>query len=196
MEGRHIYFNFSKTMKKKTIVLIIILVIILGLGISGYFGVKKAIQLGKEKGGEFLNELSEGAGNEKEQPAEESEGSYNKPIADATGRDLPDVPRYPGSVRSMYGIIPGMPDAGFYIMYDAPGSAKEVKDFYEAQLPANGWESSVTVKEAEEYLGSYRFIESKLTKGDQIMSISIGLGGSDYPGYTDVIITFPSDPFK
>ena len=188
-------------MNKKTTILIIILVIILVLGISGYFGVKKAIQLAKEKGGEFLNELASG---ENGQPEEEGEQSGDKPTSDVPGRDLPDIPRYPGSVRSMYGTLVGMPDAGFYIMYDAPGSAKEVQDFYEAQLPANGWESSVSVEKMEENreyyesigMKSYRFIESELTKGNQTMSISIGLGGSDYPGYTDVIIVFPSDPFE
>jgi len=184
-------------MKKKTIVLIIILVIILGLGISGYFGVKKVIQLGKEKGGEFLNELSS---EETGQPAEESKGSYDKPTADEPGRDLPGVPRYPGSIRGMYGTIPGFPDSGFYIMYDAPGSVEEVMDFYEAQLPANGWESSVSAEEVEEfwtlYPKSYRFIETLLTRGKQEMVIQVGLAGSDYPGYTDVIITLPSDPFK
>jgi len=190
-------------MNKKTTILIIILVIILVLGISGYLGVKKAIQIGKEKGGEILNEL---ASEENGQPIGEGEEeqSGDKPIADVPGKDLPDVPRYPGSIRSMYGIIPGMPDAGFYIMYDAPGSAKEVKDFYESQLPANGWESAISVEEAEgnrEFyesigMGSYRFIEAELTKGEQRMVVQVGLAGSDYPGYTDVIITFPSDPFK
>ena len=197
-------------MNRKTIVLIIILVIILGLGIGGYFGVKKVIQLGKERGGEFLNELSEKSGKvaeesgqpvkESGQPAEKSGKSYDKPTADVPGRDLPDVPRYPGSVRSMYGSLPGMSDAGFYIMYDAPGTAEEVMDFYEAQLPANGWESSVSAEEAEErwksYPKSYRFIEAPLTKGKQEMVIQIGLSGSDYPGYIDVLITLPSDPFK
>jgi len=180
-------------MGKKTTILIIILVVILVLGVGGYFTVKKAIQLGKEKGGEILNELSS---KENGQSAEGGGQSGEKPTSDVPGRDLPDVPRYPGSIRTMYGIIPGSPDTGFYIMYDAPGSAKEVKDFYEKQLPANGWESSLTVEAAEEYNQSYRFIEQPLNRGDQEMVIQIGLAGGDSPGYIDVVITFPSDPFK
>lgn len=39
---------------KKTIILIIILVVILALGIGGYFGVKKIIQIGREKGWDIL----------------------------------------------------------------------------------------------------------------------------------------------
>ena len=226
--------QFSKTMNRKTIVLIIILVIILGLGVGGYFGVKKAIQLGKERGEELLNELSEKSGKvaeksgqpvkESGQPAEKSGKPYDKPTADVPGRDLPDVPRYPGSVRSMCGTIPGLSEEyGFYIMYDAPGSAEEVKDFYEVQLPANGWESSVSEEEAEkrredlrqmyeewkeaygiesykemfgteEVMKFYRFIDQTLTKGERTIVVQVGIGGSDYPGYTDVTITLPSDP--
>ncbi len=78
-------------MKKKTI-LTIILVIILVLGISGYFGVKKAIQIGKEKGGEFLNELTskengQPAG-EEEQSGETSSGTKNNPIMDKNIEDV------------------------------------------------------------------------------------------------------------
>ncbi len=151
----------------------------------------KVVQTVEEEG--ILDSLS---GGESGQSVGEDEQSEDKPTADVQGKDLPSVPRYPGSVRSMYGTIPGYPDAGFYIMYDAPGSAKEVMDFYEVQLPANGWESSLTVEAADEYNESYRFIDQALERGGQEIVVQVGLAGSDYAGYTDVTITFPSDPFK
>ena len=54
------------------------------------------------------------------------------PASDVAGEDIPDVPRYPGSVRTDY-LREGL------ILYVTSASIDEVLAFYEKELPANGW---------------------------------------------------------
>lgn len=60
------------------------------------------------------------------------------PTSDVVGEDIPDVPRYPGSIRTGYSIVveTGLTTIG----YVTSSSVDEVVDFYERELPANGWE--------------------------------------------------------
>ena len=53
------------------------------------------------------------------------------PTSDVSGKDIPDVPRYPGSVRT--GSVGGT------VEYVTSASLDEVLAFYEKELPAHGW---------------------------------------------------------
>jgi PGF-pre-PGF domain-containing protein len=59
---------------------------------------------------------------------------------DVPGEDLPDVPRYPGMVRTSYSVHPGLDN--YYtisISYQGTADFTAVKDFYKAEMPKHGW---------------------------------------------------------
>jgi len=57
------------------------------------------------------------------------------PTSDVAGEDISDVPRYPGSVRTGSLRTEWM----MTVEYITSASLDEVLDFYEKELPANGW---------------------------------------------------------
>jgi hypothetical protein len=56
---------------------------------------------------------------------------------DAPGADLPDVPRYPGTVRVLSAEEHGMPQR--VVVYDGPGSPETAELFYRGRMPTLGW---------------------------------------------------------
>jgi len=103
------------------------------------------------------------------------------PTSDVPGEDIPDVPRYPGSVRTDYLSVGGMTE----VSYITSASFDEVVDFYEEKLPANGWDiiiSGLQIDEEEQ-----RFWSLVASKGDKSLSMGCELHG-EYPDYTSVFI--------
>ncbi len=56
--------------------------------------------------------------------------------AEAPGKDIPEIPRYPLSKR-MVSIF--APEAGAITVYQAQDSPKEIADFYRRHLKSSGW---------------------------------------------------------
>jgi len=68
------------------------------------------------------------------------------PETDVPGEDLPDVPRYPGTIRAVYydyGYQYGAPGLPFrqdvYYHYSGTASGSMIMDFYKSKMPENGW---------------------------------------------------------
>jgi len=160
-------------MKTKNIVIIIVLIILIGIASWFLLGRKQTIS----PGGTTVAPGGGGAG---------------APISDVAGKDISDVPRYPGSVRIYYGSIPGEKNVTT-VAYLATASIDIVSNFYETQLPENGWKSPIdeqTMKEMMQMSGlTYRYVGQILEKGEEQMVILIA-ETSDYPGYTEISITF------
>lgn len=71
--------------------------------------------------------------------------------ADAPGRDLKDVPRYPGAVRVLAADERGR--AGQMVVYTGPGSPETAAMFYDARMRTLGWQADA------------RFTETALRQG-------------------------------
>jgi hypothetical protein len=80
---------------------------------------------------------------------------------DAPGRDLEDVPRYPGTVRVLSADERGKP--GQMVVYTGNGSPETAAMFYDARMRSLGWQSDPSfAKTAEEQgLRSRRFLNGK-----------------------------------
>jgi len=61
------------------------------------------------------------------------------PTLDVIGNDIPDVPRYPGSVRTSYSHMGDERDRITAATYITSASVDEVLRFYKKELPVNGW---------------------------------------------------------
>jgi hypothetical protein len=61
---------------------------------------------------------------------------------DADGSDLPDVPRYPGTIRVLSAEEHGMPQR--VVVYDGPGSPEAAELFYRARMVSLGWHGDDT----------------------------------------------------
>lgn len=119
-----------------------------------------------------------------------SGGTSGVPTADVSGEDIPDVSRYPGSVRIYYGPVPGTEMV--VVEYLTSASIETVSDFYEAQLPADGWQLPGG-EEMIEGLGlNYIYVGQGLVKEGQ-QTIVLVRDSTDYPGYTDINITFGAE---
>ncbi|TET84034.1 MAG: hypothetical protein E3J36_02475 [Candidatus Nealsonbacteria bacterium] len=109
------------------------------------------------------------------------------PTSDVAGQDISDIPRYPGSVRIHYGPVSMDPDV-IVIVYLTSESVDTVADFYETQLPANGWESLLDAETMEEFGLTYRYVGQGLLKEGR-QTIVLVRASEDYSGYTDINIT-------
>lgn len=109
------------------------------------------------------------------------------PTSDVAGQDISDIPRYPGSVRTHYVPIPMDPDL-IAIVYSTSASVDTVSDFYETQLPANGWESPLDAEMMEEFGLTYRYVGQGLLKEGRQTIVLVG-ASEEYSGYTDISIT-------
>lgn len=91
--------------------------------------------------------------------------------------DIPDVPRYPGSIRTGSSVVV---EAGLTMIgYVTSSSVDEVVDFYEKELPANGWEiiNSFPIEGAV-WLTAHK---------DHEIVVKVTSAPSDeYPGYTGI----------
>jgi len=111
------------------------------------------------------------------------------PKLDVAGQDIQDVPRYPGSVRVYSAPMYGIPDA-VTVVYVTSASIDTVADFYEAQLPANGWESELTAEIMEELgLTCRMYVGQTVMKENWEVFVLVG-DSSDYSGYTEANISF------
>lgn len=104
------------------------------------------------------------------------------PTVDVAGQDISDIPRYTGSVMIVYGedvmgTIPGT----VVVAYLTSASIDTVLDFYQTQLPANGW----TVIDMGEV--SKMPLAMKGGRGSVVVTIT---ASEDYSGYTDINIVF------
>ncbi len=113
--------------------------------------------------------------------------STGTPTTDVSGEDISDVPRYPGSVRVYYGPIP---DTDIVVVeYLTSASIETVSDFYESELPTNGWQSPID-EETMQMLGlTYGYVGQAVEKGEE-QAVVLVRGSSDYAGYTNINITF------
>lgn len=115
------------------------------------------------------------------------DGSPGAPTTDVSGENIPDVPRYPGSVRVYYGPVPGTDIV--VVEYLTSASIETVSDFYEARLPADGWKLP-SGEEMMEGLGlNYIYVGQGLLKEGQ-QTIVLVRDSTDYSGYTNINITF------
>jgi hypothetical protein len=80
---------------------------------------------------------------------------------DAPGRDLEDVPRYPGTVRVLAADERGKP--GQMVVYSGNGSPEMAEMFYDARMRTNGWQSDPRFAETALHQGlhSRRFVNAK-----------------------------------
>lgn len=118
-------------------------------------------------------------------------GGEKVPTSDVAGKDISDVPRYPGSARVYYGPVS---DTGIIVVeYSTSASIDTVSDFYEAQLPANGWVSPTDEEMMKEFGLTYRYVGQGVEKGEQ-QTIVLVRDSSDYSGYTNINITFGPKP--
>ena len=81
--------------------------------------------------------------------------------ADAPGRDVDGVPRYPGTVRVLSSDERGR--AGHIAVYTGPGSPEAAGMFYDARMRTLGWQSDARFAEiaARQNLHSKRFVNAK-----------------------------------
>jgi len=110
------------------------------------------------------------------------------PKLDVAGGDIQDVPRYPGSVRVYHAPMYGIPNA-IVVVYVTSASIDTVSDFYETQLPANGWKSESSAEIMEEFGLTYMYVGQTATKDGQEIFVLVR-DSSDYSGYTEVNISF------
>jgi len=110
------------------------------------------------------------------------------PRLDVAGEDIQDVPRYPGSARIYYGPMPGIPNA-VTVVYVTSASIDTVADFYETELPANGWESELPDEVIEQSGLAYKYVGQTITKERQEAFILVQ-DSYDYSGYAEINISF------
>jgi hypothetical protein len=115
------------------------------------------------------------------------DGTPGVPTTDVSGEDIPDVSRYPGSVRIYYGPVPGTDVV--VVEYLTSASIETVSDFYEAQLPADGWQLPGGEEMIEGLDLAYIYVGQGLVKKGQ-QTIVLVRESTDYPGYTNINITF------
>lgn len=122
-------------------------------------------------GSEPTEEVSKVA--EEEEVAIQTEGP---PTSDVAGEDISDMPRYPGSVRTDSSVVV---EAGLTMIgYVTSSSVDEVVNFYEKELPANGWEILYKFPiEGDSWLTA--------SKGDNVVKVICG-SDDEYPGYTGI----------
>jgi hypothetical protein len=111
------------------------------------------------------------------------------PTSDVIGEDISDVPRYPGSVRIHYGTVPGVTDV-VIVVYLTSANIDTVSDFYEKQLPANGWVSPMDEETMQMFGLTYKYVEQAVKKGEREIIVMVS-PSADYSGYTEVNISFP-----
>jgi hypothetical protein len=70
---------------------------------------------------------------------------------DAEGADLPNVPRFPGTIRVLSAEERGMPQR--MAVYDGPGSPSTAAMFYRARMHTLGWEEDETFSQLAERQG-------------------------------------------
>ena len=100
--------------------------------------------------------------------------------SDAGGEDHPDVPRYPGSVRTDYAHMESSDQEITENKYVAEATVDEVGTFYEEQLPAHGWTIDMTGVQN----GQHGIIASK-----NGMQLQMAFEQSeDYEGHTNIHI--------
>ncbi len=104
------------------------------------------------------------------------------PTVDVAGQDISDIPRYTGSVMIFYGedVIGTIPGT-IVVAYLTSASIDTVLDFYQTQLPANGW----TVFDMGEVSKMPAAIKGG--RGSVVVTIT---ASEDYSGYTDINIVF------
>ncbi len=110
------------------------------------------------------------------------------PKLDVAGEDIQDVPRYPGSARIYYGPMPGIPNA-ITVVYVTSASIDTVADFYETELPVNGWKSEVPDEVMAQSGLVYRYVGQTVIKERQEVFIFVQ-DSPDYSGYTEINISF------
>lgn len=107
-----------------------------------------------------------------------SEGASGVPTSDSAGEDISDIPRYTGSVRTLQGDIPFTAEGNVFATYLTSASVDEVLDFYQTQLPANGWtivdSGEISKMPTAEKEGKYT-----------VIAITESI---DYSGYTNINI--------
>ena len=131
-----------------------------------------------------------GAGCGGGEPAVQDEGSgiaSGVPTSDVAGENIQDVPRYPGSVRVYYGPVP---NTNFIVVeYLTSASIDTVRDFYEAQLPTDGWVSPTDEETMQMFGLTHRYVGQTVEK-DGEQTVVLVRSSSDYSGYTNINITF------
>ena len=97
------------------------------------------------------------------------------PTTDVSGKDIANVPRYPGSIRTYAGTVMG----GDMIAYQTLASVDTVAVFYEEQLPTKGWMIIASTIDPD-----LRGITATTESGDYV-TIAIA-ASEEYSGYTAI----------
>jgi hypothetical protein len=97
---------------------------------------------------------------------------------DADGADIPDVPRFPGTVRVLSAEEAGMPQR--LAVYDGPGSPETATAFYRARMRTLGWVEDDTFAKLAARQGKHALKFGHPQKGHEVvldLSSSNGLEG-------------------
>lgn len=110
---------------------------------------------------------------------EETGTGETPPDTDVDGSDIPDVPRYPGSVRTSYARRETDDGTMVAVTYVAEATFQEASDFYDDALPSNGWEIETSV-DSDDGGGREATKDSKM--------VNVWWERSDYEGYVKIVI--------
>ncbi|TKJ17759.1 hypothetical protein CEE44_04470 [Candidatus Woesearchaeota archaeon B3_Woes] len=108
---------------------------------------------------------------------EPSTSKAGVPTTDVSGKDIANVPRYPGSIRNYAGTVMG----GDMIAYQTSASVDTVAVFYEEQLPTKGWMIIASTIDPD-----LRGITATTDSGE--MAIIAIAPSEEYSGYTSISI--------
>lgn len=102
------------------------------------------------------------------------------PTTDVEGEDIPDVPRYPGSVRVGYFSVEDSSGKGATIGYIAEATPEEVESFYGEKMPSEGWTRVLKMQQGGGTATEWE-------KGDRTTHISFA-PHSSYEGYVEITV--------
>lgn len=104
------------------------------------------------------------------------------PASDVQGEDIPDVPRYPDSVRTEYGSVTDQSGVVIVVAYHSEADPEEVASFYEEGLAENGWTDISKFQRGGEFA---------VTASREGESVTVAITDStDYEGYTEIGIEY------
>lgn len=96
---------------------------------------------------------SSGGDADQARPREQADAAeHEPPTSDEEGEDPPDIPRYPGSVRTSYGEAQSDEGRLTEVEYLAEASCEEIIDHFEEALPEAGWSIAGTRRSGGEHV--------------------------------------------
>ncbi|ADI74039.1 hypothetical protein Metev_1158 [Methanohalobium evestigatum Z-7303] len=102
---------------------------------------------------------------------DETDSGESAPTTDVGGEDIPDVPRYPDSVRTEYTSVD---EKGKIIKYITDDSPEDVMNFYLDTLESEGWTNIRSGDESDSSGELIRYIQGFKEDENRVVSIEIG----------------------